>query len=402
MSQHNKQQDTNILLENLGNNEINEFSNENLGYNQTLPTNSGGGYLANRSMPTNGQLILDVNTNNLSKNALYELRKSQRAKTQSNTLRTATYASQNMKTNCNDNRFTNNFDENNFDATSQNTLGKINHRNLNSLLNGFFTPNAQPNDYCSSGNIGAMISNNNISNYTLKSNKNNNHYLIPTNNNDFLLEDQAKFQDVKDHKTKAQFYYGLQNYSSMKLKDGDSIPIIRNDLTHTEPVQNFYTIEDENSNKQIIQNEASSVIYDRNATNNLSNRKVFTTSSQNNKSLCMNTYYEHQQLYQQKQPTYSVDMSYSITDKEQKFPSPSALAKSSTPAISSKIVSSELVDNTDLSVNTTKLITSTSPNDLPNKNNKNISSISISLTSGDRLIMNNTAGSRKPLTGFSS
>jgi hypothetical protein len=229
----------------------------------------------------------------------------------------------------------------------------------------------------------------------------------------------------------------------MKLKDGDSIPIIRNDLTHTEPVQNFYTIEDENSNKQIIQNEASSVIYDRNATNNLSNRKVFTTSSfgsnnkreenfnripiinsfeerrdtntntinqtynyrnnnQNNKSLCMNTYYEHQQLYQQKQPTYSVDMSYSITDKEQKFPSPSALAKSSTPAISSKIVSSELVDNTDLSVNTTKLITSTSPNDLPNKNNKNISSISISLTSGDRLIMNNTAGSRKPLTGFSS
>ena len=131
-----------------------------------------------------------------------------------------------------------------------------------------------------------------------------------------MIDDPTRL-DQMDHKT-AQFYYGQQNYSSMRNNEA---------LTQV-PVQNFYTIEDDNT-------QQAKASYDRNATNNLSNRKVFTTSSfgtnqsnkfdrlntlnqstnystyrnNNNKQLCQNTYYEHQQVYQirdqvNKQPTY--------------------------------------------------------------------------------------------------
>ena len=128
--------------------------------------------------------------------------------------------------------------------------------------------------------------------------------------------------------------------------------------------------------------------------------KNYMNNNQTNKSLCMNTYYEHQQLYQQKQPIYNSDMSSSVVSGEQNFPSPPTVAKSLTSTNSPK-KNSELVDNSGLFANNTKLTKSDSPIDVSNKNNKNISSISISLSSGDRVIMNNTAGSRKPLTGFS-
>ena len=67
-----KHLDTNILLDNLTSSDSNDFSNDNLGYHSTLPIN--------------GQI-----SNTLSKNALYELRKSKRG----HPVRQATYVSPN-------------------------------------------------------------------------------------------------------------------------------------------------------------------------------------------------------------------------------------------------------------------------------------------------------------------
>jgi len=504
--------DTNILLENLTSSDSNDFSNDNLGYNQTLPSNSGGGhiYLSNGPLqpPVNGQILFGAtNVNSLSKNALYELRKSKRGNNTSNTLRTATYVSPNgtlSKVNIITNEngcFTSSVNgleqtnENN--NNNNNTLGKMNNinpRNLNSILNGFFAHNAQPNDYCSSGSVGALINNNINYNSTIKSNKNN-HYLIPMNNNNINNEfDQNDHQVDEMRQTKPnQFYYGQQNYSSMHSKRNNDVPIpIRSEINTAMPVQNFYTIEDDNSmvmptSSQIMPGTSASsgAFYDRNASNNLSNRKVFTTSSfgtnqskiqpttnsfeerrntnthnqpinnyasnnqRNNKSsLCMNTYYEHQQVYQMrtdnqipKQPTYHTHIELNQSQQQQQqqqntvdtFPSPPPVVKSSSvqhpppppppppplPQQHNLRVNPETKANLhDNKINynkpTTKLMEPESPTHMPQQqqqqppplppplnNNKNSSSISISLSSGDRVVMNNTAGSRKPLTGFS-
>lgn len=462
-----KIQDTNILLENLtSSNDSNDFSNDNLGYNSTLPTSSHV-YLTTN---TNSNLILASNHNSLSKNALYELRKSKRggvvpAQAAAGTLRTATYVSPNgtlskvniLTTNDNSAAFSSSLNEESQQETN-NTLGKINPRNLNSILNGFFVHNAQPNDYCSSSNIGALVKTQFVTS------NGNNHYLQPTSNQDVVLDDQV--DDAAAPGRSAQFYYGQQNYSSMHMPRRNLV--VESTLRPAEPsaklatqsaVQNFYTIEDEPpTSEQQLQQTASSVLYDRNATNNLSNRKVFTTSSfgtatrantfedrrvQNQanyqscrptKQMCMNTYYEHQQVYQirdakmgggqPQQPTYHTHLGVELPASNQaavsnanneSFPSPPLTAA----AVQAPVPSLPLPPPPPppppppIPPQMTRL-QQTPPEQQPPQPqqqqqhisnpinlNKNSSSISISLNSGDRVVMNNTAGSRKPLTGFS-
>ena len=131
------------------------------------------------------------------------------------------------------------------------TLGKLQLKGLNPrALNGmFFGSMAQPNEYCASGRIGQ------IPNGTLKSN----HYLMPTNNNGFVDDDQDK----------AQFYFG-----HLKLWfDAD-----RQSSWYQSRI-NVNSSESENNESSSTAQLISSTAYERNTLGYMSRRKYYKTTN---------------------------------------------------------------------------------------------------------------------------
>ena len=489
------------LLDNLtGSDSIDLSLNDNLGQYLTSVRQNAVGGKANIALPSNNssqyylagsnaQLILTDTSSCLNANGsdsnyatghnqmVYDFRKSKRAPNQGSvlngTIRTATYVSPNgtlSKVNFIDNNgFTN---DNNENQACTNTLGKqqLNPRNLNSILNGFFTATAQPNDYSSSGHIGQLINNSQFN--TLKSNKQSNHYLLPCNpagagfdqpegSNQQSEEPQTPASELSSLPAGAQFYYGQQNYGSFSSstnprsssgRNGHVIPIIRLD-NNTNSIRGVQAMNNPTP--------AAAALNDRNAAMNFSNRKIYTTSSfgrqpqqqqqqgtsgeapmvptfqdrrmenasnyasNRYKTLNMNTYYDHQQVYQMsgeqqaKQPTYHTHMAQMEMQQYPPVsaqsppppsppppppPPPPPLPMFKLPPMQLPISQQLLPQLPELPRNLPPTFNQTDiPNSNPNQgHNEPTSSISINLKSGDRVVMNNTAGSRKPLTGFSS
>jgi hypothetical protein len=163
--------DSNVLLENLTSSDsLDSSPNQNI----------------NPSVYFSAQPLSRQNSaNNLT---LYEIRKSKRGAqnnynmSQTGTIKTATYVSPNgtlSKINIISNE--NEPVANTATLIKQQQLnGLANTRNLSNLIG---LQHAQPNDYCASGRIGALLANNSNTNSLSR-----NHYLIPCNS---TLNDQA-------------------------------------------------------------------------------------------------------------------------------------------------------------------------------------------------------------------
>ena len=268
----------------------------------------------------------------------------------------------------------------------------------------------------------------------------------------------------------AQFYYGQQNYASFNsstnpripsIRAGNAVPVIRLDSNgnSVRGIQTMSNIYSEQSTEQ------ASNMYDRNTIGNYSNRKIYTTSSfgrqpdvkngipqtlqkqqqelqqkqsvinsaeagesipdtfqdrrnsqinsnylSSRNKLNMNTYYEHQQIYQMQQPTYHTHITPEVQSQISPPPPPPPPLPPAPPTVPEQVPQLPKLPSNLPPVRPPSEIHSTPPPPptqqpplIQSPEPKNpATNISISLKSGDRVVMNNQAGSRKPLTGFSS
>lgn len=481
---------------------------------------------------SNQQLILTNATNSLSRTtyatnnnpiAVYELRKSKRGGTAANTtattgtIRTATYVSPNgtlsrinIITNENGNDYNDvggpTFSGTNSLIKQQQVNGLNNGRNLSNLIGLPTTSIAQPNDYCTSGKIGAIILNDNGTIKSTVSNKNG-HYLIPLNTSklegDDLILDKSQQHLYFQHMGN----YGQLNGGNVNVNFNYSSSDTENDSSSNgkTPAANFNHMSLYNMSKRQIYttnsfgrqtlttpkpNEPGTI----NVPNNLpppppslltssiiqtepepTNPTAFADRRPNfnfasTKSVNMNAYFDHQQVMQmqmQQQPMYHTHVAEQTRPPTPPPPPPplpqpptiqpnqyrmsckspfihkkplqivhnqappqlkqqpqmssitsaasntveaiSALANAVNPANSSiKLKNNPINSATPPSLNEPQPKSSdvaqanNNHNNIPNKNpnnpTNNASSISISL-SGDRVLMNNVAGSRRPLAG---
>lgn len=267
----------------------------------------------------------------------------------------------------------------------------------------------------------------------------------------------------------AQFYYGQQNYASFNSsttprlqsnRNGNAVPVIRldsngNSVRAIQTMSNIYS-------DDTPQQDNSSNMYDRNTIANYSNRKIYTTSSfgrqpeiaskggipqtlqkqqqelqqkhsvinnaessveppgtfqdrrnsqinsnylSSRNKLNMNTYYEHQQIYQMQQPTYHTHIAQNIGSNEiqsQISPPPPPPPPPAPPTLPEQVPQLPQLPKNLPPVRPPPEVHPPQPPLIQSPEPKSAANISISLKSGDRVVMNNQAGSRKPLTGFSS
>jgi hypothetical protein len=246
-------------------------------------------------------------------------------------------------------------------------------RNLSSLIGFHLTqPVAQPNDYCSSGRIGALV-NRQIDesclfdNGSIRSGKqsNRNHYLVPcqTTTNDQYGSSHLKTQQQQQQQENRAFENENENENE-------------NETTAAK----IYTTTNSTFGRQGGSGGGIQLPVNYELTNN-ANFDTFTTTPRRKQPVQLNMYYEHQQV--QQQPTYFTHQSPPKTPPLPSPPPPPPL-----PLPLPKLQ---------------QTVPTRNPPPVPSQTTTTASISSSSVPfSGDRLLMNNVAGSRKPLTGFSS
>lgn len=400
---------------------------------------------------SNQQLIMTNSTNTLSRGGtnnhvtLYEIRKSKRVNN-NGTLKTATYVSPNgtlSRINIVDSS----------DATDSNSATLIKQQQINSLNNPRilgnllnFGPNnmAQPNDYTTS-NVGAFLIN---ENGTLK----NSHYLMPLNKNDGLdgneegeeSKQHLYFQHMAAHYGQAAVNLNFNYSSSDTENDSNLNQISTNYASKRQIYSTFGRQKTERTNmnclpppppalltSSILNTEPDNLEERRNNVNYQSNRNT-------------NMYFDHQQVMEMKeqknssQPMYHYHQGPLIVDSSPPaHPVPSMSLNhgntlrmstkspyihkkppitNSMPRIQPSIIKAAISSHIDTKNNQTmRLSQNLSENyhlngekndnteaqeNLTNRNSSN-DNTSFNL-SGDRVIMSNVAGSRRPVaSGYS-
>ena len=216
---------------------------------------------------------------------------------------------------------------------------------------------------------------------------------MPTNNNGFVDDDQDK----------AQFYFGHQNYGSMQIDNGAG---------HQSRI-NVYSSESKNNESSSTAQLISSSAYERNTLGNMSRRNYqffWPSSACRTKRDTTNSYFDHQHIYpMERQPTYHTHLSPSVLNltestlsRSSSPPPPPPIPIPMLPVMSNPTPIIKKADFSSMDSEKGKLRQNLNSIPNPNQTQNPASSVSISLSTGDRVIMSDVVGSRKSMSGFSS